>query len=212
MLFILRKDKPRFNIVFLQQKFLMIQIGRNIVSFDVLEEKFCCDLGFCKGVCCVHGDSGAPLEKDEAEILENVFPKVKPYLRKESILSIEKQGFYIIDSDGDLVTPLLNGKECAYAYFENGIAKCAIEKAYFDKKIAFRKPVSCHLYPIRITDYKEFSAVNYHKWEICAEAVKKGKKENIPVYIFLKDALIRKYGQEWYNELIIAKDLYDKKP
>ena len=185
----------------------MIQIDKTIVSFDVLEKKFECDLSKCKGACCVLGDSGAPLEENEAEILDSIYNKVKPYLRPEGIASIEKQGSWVIDNDGDMVTPLIDGKECAYVVFENEIAFCGIERAWFDKKIKFRKPVSCHLYPVRVKKFDKFEAVNYHEWNICSDALTLGNKNSQSLFVFLKDSLIRRFGIEWYNELTAASEL-----
>jgi len=189
----------------------MLQIGDKVVSLELLEEKFICDLDQCKGQCCVDGESGAPLEEGEKELIEKNYPVFKKYLRKESIKSIEKQGFSVIDRDGETVTPLLNEEECVYVIFENGIAKCAIEKAYFDKKITFRKPISCHLYPIRLKNlYDNIEAVNYHKWSVCEPARELGCKKNVIVYKFLKDALVRRYGLDWYNELDEVAEIYYK--
>jgi hypothetical protein len=183
----------------------LIAIENTLVSEDLLEKKFVCDLNACKGACCVEGDSGAPLEENEAHILEEIFDDIKPYMRPEGITAVEEQGKYTVDVDGDLVTPLVKGKECAYVYFdENNTALCAIEKAYKEGKINFQKPVSCHLYPVRITNYKEYDAVNYHAWDICKPACKCGSKLNIPVYKFVKTALIRKYGEDWYKQLEFA--------
>jgi hypothetical protein len=188
----------------------MIQIDNTIVSSDILNVKFCCDLTICKGACCIHGDSGAPLEPEEADLLIDIFDQLKPYLRKESVESINMQGTSVIDLDGDIVTPLLNGKECVYVYFEDGIAKCAIEKAWLDNKVKFQKPSSCHLYPIRLNKYKDFEAVNYHTWDICKCAINKGVKENVPLFIFLETPLTRKYGKDWYKQLILASDMINK--
>jgi hypothetical protein len=189
----------------------MLQIGDKVVSLELLEEKFICDLDQCKGQCCVDGESGAPLEEGEKELIEKNYPVFKKYLRKESIESIEKQGFTVVDRDGETVTPLLNEEECVYVIFENGIAKCAIEKAYFDKKITFRKPISCHLYPIRLKNlYDNIEAVNYHKWSVCEPARELGCKKNVVVYKFLKDALVRRYGIDWYNELDEVAEIYLK--
>jgi len=182
----------------------MLQIDDKIVSLDLFTSKFACNLKKCRGACCVHGDSGAPLEAEETEILNQIYPEVKPFMRKEGIEAIEKQGTSVIDADMDHVTPLVNNKECAYVIFEQGIAKCAIEKAYENKAVTFRKPISCHLYPIRLTKYSKFEAVNYHRWDICNPAIKQGEAENIPIYIYLKEPLIRKYGQKWYDELKVA--------
>ncbi|MCX6257479.1 MAG: DUF3109 family protein [Bacteroidia bacterium] len=182
----------------------MLQIDQTIVSPDIIEKKFCCDLDSCKGICCVLGDSGAPLLPDEAEILEFIYDDVKEFLTPAGITTIEKQGFFIFDGDGDLVTPLIDGKECAYTFFEDGIARCAIEKTYSLMKIDFRKPVSCHLYPIRIKELKNFDAVNYEKWEKCDPGIYLGEKNQVDLYNFLKDALIRKYGLSWYEQLDYA--------
>jgi Protein of unknown function (DUF3109) len=180
----------------------MISIGKTLISDDVIEEKFVCDLQKCKGACCVEGISGAPLTQEEAKILEDIFDKVKPYLTPQGLKAINKYGLHLTDDDGDLVTPLVNGTdECAFTIFENGTAFCGIEKAWKDGVINFRKPVSCHLYPIRITEHKNYDAVNYSEWELCAPACKLGKKLKVPVYKFLKEALIRKYGEVWYAEL-----------
>jgi hypothetical protein len=187
----------------------MLQIDNTILSLDIIEKKFLCDLNKCKGACCVLGDSGAPLKQDEAELLSVIFPTLKPYLRKEGVAAIEKQGSYIIDSDGDMVTPLIDNKECAYAIFENGIAKCGIEKAFLDNRVDFRKPISCHLYPIRVTKYSSFEALNYHQWEICKPARTAGSKNNLPVYVFLEQPLVREYGKDWYTQLEIAAKALD---
>ncbi len=180
----------------------MFQLRKSIVSEDILEKDFVCNLSACKGACCVKGEAGAPLEKAETEILEAIYPKVKPYLRKEGIEAIEKQGTWITSDFGELETPLVNGEECAYVTFnQNGTALCGIEEAYNKGVVDFKKPISCHLYPVRIKDYSEFSAVNYHKWDICDDACSLGKELQVPVYKFVKEALIRKFGESWYNEL-----------
>ncbi|MDR2036696.1 MAG: DUF3109 family protein [Bacteroidales bacterium] len=182
----------------------MIQVGEAIVSLDVFEKKFVCNIPKCKGMCCVYGESGAPLEEGEVAILEQIYPKVKPYMTQEGIDVIEKGGVYVTDFDDDKVTPLVGVEDCAYACSEKGIIFCAIEKAYLNGEIDFRKPVSCHLYPIRITKYTDFEAVNYHQWNICSDALKLGEKSGTPLYVFLKEPLIRKYGEEWYDQLCIA--------
>ena len=180
----------------------MIELGRTIISEDILEKEFVCNLSACKGACCVEGDAGAPVDEAEAKILEDIFPKVKPFLRPEGVAAIEQQGTSVTDWDGELVTPLVKGKECAYVIFdEKGITKCGIEKAWEAGAVDFQKPVSCHLYPVRITVYKDFDAVNYHKWNVCSPACSLGKELEVPVYKFLKGALTRKYGEAWYGEL-----------
>ena len=186
----------------------MIAINNTIISEDLLKKKFICDLNACKGACCVEGDSGAPLEEEEISILDDIFEDVKPYMNEAGIKAVEEQGKFIIDSEGDFVTPLVKGKECAYVTFnKSGIAQCAIEKAYEEGKVDFKKPVSCHLYPVRITKYKDFEAVNYHKWEICHPACHCGEQLNVKVYKFLKEPLIRKYGSGWFESL----ELIDRK-
>jgi hypothetical protein len=188
----------------------MLQIDNTIISLDIFEKKFACEISMCKGACCVLGDSGAPLEESEAEIMDDVFEQVRPFMRAEGLEAVEKQGAFVIDSDGDKVTPLVNGKECAFVIFEGKVAKCAIEKAFEHKATTFRKPISCHLYPIRITKYSTFEALNYHKWNICKHAVTCGKKANIPLFQYLAEPLIRKYGKDWYNQLKLASEEFTK--
>jgi hypothetical protein len=171
---------------------------------DVFEKHFVCDLNACKGACCVEGDSGAPLLKEEEKILDEIYEKVKPYMRKEGITEIENQGISVYDADGDLTTSLVNNRECVFVTFENGITKCTIEKAYLDGKTEFKKPISCHLFPIRIKEYRDFDAVNYEEIKICKPACECGSKLEVPVYVFLKEPLIRKYGEAWYKELLEA--------
>ncbi|MDQ3049655.1 MAG: DUF3109 family protein [Bacteroidota bacterium] len=184
----------------------MIQVGNILVSDDVIAKRFVCDLEKCRGACCVGGDSGAPLEEDELGILEEIYDKVAPFLTEDGKKSIVKYGKYVIDSDGDYVTPLVNGDlECAYTIFENGVAKCGIEKAWEQGVIGFKKPISCHLYPIRIHKMKTGAeALNYHKWDLCKAACTLGKKLDVPVYQFLKHPLIRKYGEKWFEKLELA--------
>jgi len=180
----------------------MFQLGKTIVSEDIVEKDFVCNLSACKGACCVDGDAGAPLDTAEAQILEDIYPIVKPYLRQEGIDAIEKQGTFITTDDGELETPLINGADCAYVIFdEHKTALCAIEEAYNQGDVTWKKPVSCHLYPVRVKDYSEFSAVNYHHWHICDDACTLGKELQVPVYKFVKEALIRKFGEDWYMEL-----------
>lgn len=181
----------------------MIAIGDALISEDILEKAFVCDLTKCKGACCVEGDAGAPLEEQEVEILKDIYEDVKPFLRPEGVQAIEQLGTAVRDpEDGEWVTPLVNNAECAYVIFDDkGVTKCGIEKAWEQGAVAWRKPVSCHLYPIRIDTYPSYDAVNYHKWEICSPACTLGAELKVPVYKFTKDALIRKYGPVWYNEL-----------
>jgi len=189
----------------------MIQIDDKLISEDLFSEEFVCNLAKCKGICCVEGDAGAPLDEDETHILDEIYPKIKPYLRPEGIQAIEEQGTYTLDFEGDLVTPLVNNAECAYVIFdEKGYTKCAIEKAYEDGVINWQKPISCHLYPIRITEYSNFSAINYHEWDICSDACTLGKELGVKVYQFLKKPLIRKYGEEFYQTLSEAAEEWEK--
>ncbi|OCK43516.1 hypothetical protein BA195_02100 [Tenacibaculum soleae] len=180
----------------------MFQLGKTIVSEDLIDKDFVCNLSACKGACCIDGDAGAPLNKEETIILEDIYPKIKPFLRKEGIETIEKQGTWITSDFGELETPLINDADCAYVIFDDkNTALCAIEEAYNQGIVDWKKPVSCHLYPVRVKDYSEFSAVNYDKWEICDDACSLGKELQVPVYKFVKQALVRKFGQNWYDEL-----------
>jgi len=179
----------------------MFQLGKTIVSEDIIEKEFVCNLSVCKGKCCIDGEAGAPLEEEELKMLLDIYPKVKPFLRPEGIAAIENQGLFITN-EGEYETTLINEKECAYAIFDKkNTAKCGIEEAYNQGVINWKKPISCHLYPVRIMDYSEFSAVNYHKWPICDDACTLGKELQVPVYKFVKEALIRKFGEDWYAEL-----------
>jgi Protein of unknown function (DUF3109) len=184
----------------------MIKVGDILVSDDIKDVEFVCHLEKCKGACCVEGDLGAPLEEEELPVMNEIFEKVKPYLTREGLKSIDEQGTYILDEDGDYSTPTIGGKECAYSHYDvQGVLKCGIEQAYLDGKIGFKKPISCHLYPIRITKNKKgFEAVNYHKWNICSAACSYGKSLQVPLYKFLKEPLMRKYGAPWYTELVAA--------
>lgn len=180
----------------------MFQLGKTIVSEDIIEKDFVCNLSACKGACCIDGDAGAPLDKEEVDILKEIYPKVKPFLRPKGIAAIEQQGTHITTDFGDLETPLIDGADCAYVIFDDkNTALCGIEEAYNQGEILWKKPVSCHLYPIRVKHYSEFSAVNYDKWEICDDACSLGKELQVPVYKFVKEALIRKFGEDWYLEL-----------
>lgn len=180
----------------------MFQLGKTIVSEDLLEKDFVCNLAACKGACCIDGDAGAPLELQETKIMQDIYPKIKPFLRQEGIDAIEAQGTFITTEDGEFETPLIDGADCAYVIFDKkGTALCAFEEAYNQGETDWKKPVSCHLYPVRVKEYSEFSALNYHKWEICDAACTLGKELQVPVYKFVKQALIRKFGEDWYMEL-----------
>ena len=191
----------------------MFQLGKTIVSEEIIKKDFVCNLSACKGACCVKGDAGAPLEGEEAQILKDIYPKVKPFLRKKGIEAIEEQGTHVTSAFGELETPLINGEDCAYVIFDDkNTALCGIEEAYNQGAVTWKKPVSCHLYPIRIKEYSEFSAVNYDRWEICDDACTLGKELQVPIYKFVKEALIRKFGENWYKELekIAAKHLNER--
>ena len=183
----------------------MIAIDNVLVSDLVAEARFVCDLAKCKGGCCEDGDAGAPLEKEELEILNNIYEIVKPYLTQEGINWIEKHGRYAYDREFGWVTPTIHGKMCVYGLRDaNGVIKCGIEQAYRDGKIGFKKPISCHLYPITIQSGKngDFDRMNYEPREVlCKPACVLGKKLKVPVYQFLKEPIIRKYGQEFYDAL-----------
>lgn len=180
----------------------MLQIQDTIVSFDVLERRFLCDLAKCKGICCIEGDSGAPLEDDEIPILERLVDVVWNQLSEESKAVIKEQGVWYTDVMGDKVTSIVNGKECVFTTIdEDGMCKCALEVAYREGRSDFYKPISCHLYPVRLDKVGDNIAVNYHKWDVCKCARKLGSINDLPVYKFLKEPLIRRFGQEWYDEL-----------
>ncbi len=183
----------------------MMEIGDKVVSLDLISCKFACDLEQCRGVCCVEGESGAPLEPEELQILEEEYPGIRPFLRDEGLRAIEAQGKWVVDADQETVTPLIGGKECAYVVFEGSTARCGIERAYEAGATSLQKPISCHIYPIRLKQYKGFTAVNYDRWPICDPARAYGEKMNIPVFRFLRQAIIRKYGEEFYRKLEIVE-------
>jgi hypothetical protein len=183
----------------------MIAINNTLISDEIVHEQFVCDLNKCKGGCCVDGDAGAPLNKEELEKINEVYDAVLPYLPEESKISLQKQGRYVYDKEFGWVTPTIESKICVYGITDNnGIVKCGIEQAYNDGKVQWKKPISCHLYPIRIqlSRDKLTEYVNYEPREdLCSAACTLGKKLKVPVYVFLKDALIRKYGTEFYETL-----------
>ena len=189
----------------------MFEIDKTIISADVVEKCFVCDLAKCKGYCCVYGESGAPLETEEVNILKDIYPRIREFLRKEGVDAIETQGTSVIDKDNEPVTPLIGKEECAYAIFENGIAMCGIEKAFENKATDFPKPLSCHLYPVRIKEFNDYEAVNYDRWRICDPARESGLKKHVPVFRFVRDAIIRKFGAEYFEKLEIAsKEFVDR--
>ena len=183
----------------------MLQIEDTIISLDLIERKFLCDLSQCKGFCCVEGESGAPLEKEEVAMLEAALPEVWDYLSPEAQRVIDRQGVAYRDVDGDMVTSIVSGEDCVFTCYDaDGICKCAIEKAYREGRVSFYKPISCHLYPVRVKKYSDFTAVNYHRWGVCRTAELLGERVGLPVYQFLKEPLVRKFGSEWYEQLDIA--------
>ncbi|MEM6698037.1 MAG: DUF3109 family protein [Bacteroidota bacterium] len=192
----------------------MLVIQDKFVSLDIIEEQFLCNLNACKGACCWEGDSGAPLEVEELKVLDDIYEEVRPYLDGENIARIESEGGYKYYEDfNEYGTNLLDDGACVYMTRDAlGFAKCGIEQAYRDGKIDFYKPISCHLYPIRITEEPStnFVALNYDRWDICSAACTLGKKEQLPIYQFVKNAIVRKYGEEFYEELDAAAQVYGK--
>ncbi len=192
----------------------MIAIDNILVSDQVISEQFVCDLTQCKGGCCEDGDAGAPLEKEEMAVLKENFAKIKPYLTAEGLAQIEKDGLYQYTREFGWVTPTINGKLCAYGHRDrNGIIKCGIEEAYLNQEITWKKPISCHLYPIKISHSKrqDLEYVNYEPREdMCKPGCKLGKRLKVPVYVFLKEAITRKYGQSFYETLEATADHLSK--
>lgn len=180
----------------------MLQIKDVIVSFDVLTECFCCNLALCKGECCIEGDAGAPVTPDEIAQIEELLPTIWEDLSIEARKVINSQGVAYTDPEGELVTSIVNGKDCVFTcYGDDGCCYCAIEKAYRNGLCKFKKPVSCHLYPIRVKRIGDYYGLNYDRWDVCRAAVLKGRKDGIPIYKYLKEPLVRRFGQEWYDEL-----------
>ncbi len=201
-------DKRRYRRYPMQA---LIEIEGRIVVTDILTERFCCDLAACRGMCCVEGNAGAPLEKEELAVLEREYERFSPYMTEEGRQAVAQQGFFVIDGDGDYTTPLIGDADCAYACRENGTTLCAIEKAWREGRTAFRKPVSCHLYPIRVTKFSDGSeGLHYHRWDICAPARRYGRKTGIRVYESLREPIIRKFGAEFYKELDAAAKYMEK--
>ena len=189
----------------------MIQVDDVLLSEDLFEKYFVCDLAACKGACCIEGDAGAPVEIEEIDKMEENLDAILPFLTDEGRASILKQGVFTVDVDGEYVTPLNNGKECSFTtYDKNGIAKCGIEDAYRAGKSNFKKPSSCHLYPIRVAKLKHYDALNYHRWQICQPACECGSKLQVKVFQFLKEPLINKYGEEWYQQLVEVDRLLEE--
>ncbi len=189
----------------------MFQVKDTIVSPDLFDRMFVCDYAACQGICCVEGESGAPLEKGESDRLRKHLDAVRPMLSPEALAVIERQGVSYVDEDGDEVTSIVDGRDCVFTtYDEEGNCLCAFERAYRAGQIDFLKPISCHLYPVRLTRYSDFTAVNYHRWEVCRCAEALGKQTRTPLYRFLREPLIRAFGEEWYQEVKEIAALLEK--
>ncbi len=185
----------------------MIEIDGKIVSTDLLRERFCCDPGRCRGACCVEGNAGAPLEADEPAALAREYPAFRPYMTPEGIAAVEAQGFAVTDRDGDLTTPLVGDAECAYFRRERGVTLCAIEKAWLEGRTRLRKPISCHLYPIRLIRFANGTlGLNYHRWSVCQPARTLGRQHGVPVYKAVREAIVRRFGEEFYRALELAEE------
>lgn len=188
---------------------IMLQIGDTLVSLDLAERFFCCDLDACHGECCIEGDAGAPITENEKKELERLLPEINDELLPQAQEVIRRQGVSYVDEEGDMVTSIIDGRNCVFTCFApGGMCQCAIEKAYRDGRVAMRKPISCYLYPLRITEYPSFTAVNYHRWKICRPAEALGRKLGLRLYQFLKEPLIQRFGKEWYDELCLSCESY----
>lgn len=194
-----------------KEEIYMLEIQDKLVSLDLAENYFCCDLQSCLGQCCIEGDAGAPLTEEEKNKIEAILPDIIEDLLPRAKEEINKNGIAYIDEEGDLVTSILDGQNCVFTtYGPDGMCLCAIEKAWREGRIDFRKPSSCHLYPVRITEYPTFTALNRHKWKICKCAELLGRKKKIRLYQFLEEPLTEKFGKDWYAELKLACDEYLK--
>ncbi len=180
----------------------MIQIDDKIISIELFTARFACDLKACRGECCVEGNAGAPLDADEVELLEQEFNNYKEFMTVEGLLSLATQGFAVTDDDGDLTTTLVNGAECAYTIKENGVTWCAIEKAWSKGFTSFRKPISCHLYPIRLVQLSNgMTGLQYHRWDVCCGAEELGTERGEPLYRTLREPIVRRFGQAFYDAM-----------
>lgn len=186
---------------------MILEIDNILVSSDIITEKFCCDLSKCKGVCCVEGDAGAPVTIDEIAGIEDSLDVVWGDMSAQAQSVVDRQGVAYTDRDGDLVTSIVDGKDCVFTCYEDGCCLCALERAYRQGKTAFVKPISCALYPIREKSFADGSvALNYNRWDVCRDAVAKGKEIGLPVYKFLEQPLVRRFGRAWYDELCAVAD------
>lgn len=187
----------------------MLEIQNTLVSLDLIERFFCCDLDKCLGECCIEGDAGAPITEDERQQIEAILPEIFDELSPAAQREIRENGVAYIDQEGDLVTSIVDGRNCVFTCFEQGgMCHCAIERAYRQGRINFYKPISCHLYPVRLKEYADFTAVNLHRWKICRCAEVLGRKLGLRAYQFLKEPLIRRFGQAWYDELAHTAEEY----
>ena len=189
----------------------MFLIQNTLVSLDVIEKELCCDLETCRGCCCIEGDAGAPVSDEEVAEIEQILPILLPDMTKEARAVVDKQGISYLDPSGERVTSIVNDKDCIFARTDhNGWCYCLIEKAYHASKIGFKKPISCHLYPIRLTRVGNYTGVEYHRWDICHCARQLGKKKHIPLYQFLREPLVRRFGEAWYAELELTASEWKK--
>ena len=190
----------------------MIEIDDKIVSTDILTTDFLCDLSRCKGICCVEGNAGAPLEDDEVDILEENYPLYRPYMTPEGIESVERNGFMVVDTDGEYTTPLVDDAQCAYSYAEGGVTLCAIEKAYMEGRCSWRKPISCHLYPIRVVKFSNGGVgLNYHRWNVCSSALDCGRRAGVPMYRMRREPIVRAFGEPFFEALEQAEKYIKQK-
>ncbi len=194
-----------------EEEELMLQIKDTIVSLDIVERFFSCDIASCLGECCIEGDAGAPITDAEYKKIKEILPLIWDDLMPRAKEEIKANGAAYIDEEGDLVTQIIDGKNCVFScYGGNGMCLCAIEKAYREGRVDFMKPISCHLYPLRLKEYPSFTAISYHRWKICKAAEVLGRKRGVRLYEYLKEPLIRRFGEEWYDELVMACELYLK--
>lgn len=186
---------------------MIIEVGGVLLSSDIITEQFCCDLDACKGICCVEGDAGAPVTLDEVGAIEDALDTVWPELSASAQAVVDRQGVAYTDRDGDLVTSIVGGKDCVFTCYEDGCCLCALERAYREGRARFCKPISCALYPIREKRLSGgVTALNYNRWDVCRDAVRKGRELGLPVYRFLRGPLERRFGAEWYAELCAVAD------
>lgn len=188
---------------------IMLEIQNTLVSLDLIERYFCCDIDTCLGSCCIEGDAGAPITPEERDRIQAILPEIYDELLPTAKQRIDEAGISYIDEEGDLVTQIVDGRDCVFTcYDKGGKCLCAIERAYRKGLISFRKPISCYLYPVRLTEYSKFTAVNFHRWKICKCAEVLGRRLDLRAYKFLKEPLIERFGKDWYDELCIAAEAY----